>query len=403
MEKLFLWGAGKEGSRIYNLLKKQGYEISAFIDRDSNKHGKMIEEALVMGFDDFLEKFNSPGAIIIIATFNETFETEIREDAEKIPFNGKLYNWAEFHRNYEKPGLINNTLNYEINFESLFNNWLDNLISEVVFWEKENANPNGSNHGFHVRHRTVEKEFNCWHLNKEMKETDIILDVGCGICSNYGDLFNGKKGHVLGIDPMAYCYNGMTQTYNCSGRPVKFGMFEFLSLQFPHNYADCIIIDNALDHCIDPFASIVECLNVLKIGGVLSLKHFIDEGYFENGKGLHKWNLNSDNGDFVIWNQKSYINVSQELRSCAETEIEIIESGESFFNRRLHPYGVIVCNITKRAECNLHQPYERIGIALDGFMRKLSESGMALEYLNKVLDHNKYLRSMLEFSFHERK
>ena len=49
-----------------------------------------------------MEKFNSPGAIIIIATFNETFETEIREDAEKSPFNGKLYNWAEFHMNYEK-------------------------------------------------------------------------------------------------------------------------------------------------------------------------------------------------------------------------------------------------------------------------------------------------------------
>lgn len=399
MKKLFLWGAGKEGGRIFNILKSQGYEIEAFIDRDMKKFGLMIEKTPIISFEDFLEKFNSPKDIILIATFNETFETEIREKVKTSLFKGKLYNWAEFHMSYEKERLVNKTLKYEINFEDLFNNWLDNLISEVIFWERENANPNGRNHDFHVRHRTVEKEFYCEHLNKEMKETDIILDVGCGICSNYGDLFHGKKGHVLGIDPMAYCYNGMTQIYHCSGRPVKFGMFEFLSLQFPHNYADCIIIDNALDHCIDPFASIVECLNVLKVGGVLSLKHFIDEGCFENGKGLHQWNLNSDNGEFIIWNQKSYINVSQELRPYTEIEIEISDS----FNRRLHPYGMIVCNITKKAECNMQQSYERIGIAFDGFMRKLSENGMTLEYLNKMIGNNQYLRSMLGSAFKERK
>lgn len=58
-----------------------------------------------------------------------------------------------------------------------------------------------------------------------------------------------------------------------------------------------------MDHCIDPFKSILESLFILKPNGILHLKHRRAEGVFENYSSLHQWNIDyTDEMDFIIWN-----------------------------------------------------------------------------------------------------
>lgn len=40
----------------------------------------------------------------------------------------------------------------------------------------------------------------------------------------------------------------------------KFSLFELIATFYKKEGADGIMINNALDHCIDPFKAIVECL-----------------------------------------------------------------------------------------------------------------------------------------------
>ena len=99
-------------------------------------------------------------------------------------------------------------------------------------------------------------------------------------------------------------------------------MFEYFSDFFDEDSADVVIINNALDHCIDPYKSIVESLMVLKPGGVLHLNHARAEGIKGKYTGLHQWNLDyTGDDDFIIWNYDAAVNVTQRLKDIADIKL----------------------------------------------------------------------------------
>jgi ubiquinone/menaquinone biosynthesis C-methylase UbiE len=109
------------------------------------------------------------------------------------------------------------------------------------------------------------------YIEEQLTGSEKILDIGCGLISMYGNYVGEKKINLIAIDPLAHFYNIINERYQgelfSEEKRSSFGMFEFMADFYEENYADYIIINNALDHCIDPFKSIIECLHVLKCGG----------------------------------------------------------------------------------------------------------------------------------------
>lgn len=135
---------------------------------------------------------------------------------------------------------------------------------------------------------------------------------------------------LVPVDALAHFYNvindriqdGYKKDYRC-----RFGLFEFLGNTFGRNYADYIIVDNALDHCIDPWRSLVECLYVLKTDGRMYMNHRRAEAVYEGWSGLHRWNIDCDGGDLIIWNKENAVNVTERLKEIADISVTYDDAG----------------------------------------------------------------------------
>jgi len=153
------------------------------------------------------------------------------------------------------------------------------------------------------------------------------------------------------------------EEYKC-----KFGMFEFMSNFFERDYADLIIINNALDHCIDPYRSLIECYQVLKKDGCLHMEHTRAAAVYENWSGLHKWNIDCINGEFVIWNYEHAVNISEVLKDSAEV---VVSYDEQEIDRASQ---IITIDIYKRKEIDLLQ-----------FIDKESEERILLMCIDRLM------------------
>ncbi len=221
---------------------------------------------------------------------------------------------------------------YEINYPKQFNIWINNIMSEVDFWVNSVAKENSQcreDYCKRLRNNRFRSELvgNAEFIEQYLcgiKEP-LVYDIGCGLAPRFGEtLWNGNKMSLVEIDPLAYFYNVINEKYapvhDC--RKIIFGMFEYFSDFFDVDSADAVIINNALDHCIDPYKSIVESVMVLKPGGVLHLNHARAEGVKGKYTGLHQWNLDyTGEDDFIIWNYDVAVNVTQRLKNIADIKL----------------------------------------------------------------------------------
>jgi len=84
-------------------------------------------------------------------------------------------------------------------------------------------------------------------------------------------------------------------------------------------------MQNALDHTFDPWRALRQMIEVSKPGGFVLLRHARNEAVRENYLGLHQWNLDaSPDGDFIIWNKHSSVNVTQIL--AGQANVTLLES-----------------------------------------------------------------------------
>lgn len=380
MKNYFIYSINYRTIQVKNILKLSNISLIGIIGTDSN---------ITMSLDDFLVNYNNNNSVLIIAVPIPKEETVVINNLLNRKFVGKIVTNAEFHYKYEIPYYANSAKRiYDIDFYRKIQKWMDNFLSEVVFWKTQVATP-GSMYWNHYIDRISVKEFYSNRINNDcIKEDTVILDVGCGICSQYGTTFNGKNLNIIGIDPLAYFYNDINRKYlnkhtEIKRKDVEFGMFELLSYNFSENYADYILIDNALDHCIDPVAAIIESLKVLKINGVLSTAHHVNEAYKAFYSDLHQWNIYCDeNNEFVLWNTDNYISVSNMLKDYVDIEISI----DKKYTVEC-PYGQVVCNMKKKKDIpyNLYSENKnRYNFIIREFMRKLTD----IKYAVSLLDLN---------------
>lgn len=200
-------------------------------------------------------------------------------------------------------------------------NWVNGIPYEIAYWESTYSNK-----------KRLESLFNWSKYNKEIelmnfdvkrllcqKANPIIVDAGCGMSFSNGDKLDGKQLNVFYIDPLASFFNKIIEKKKPDLPQITFGFIEYLSAFVP-NKASLIIVQNALDHSNDPIKGILECIESLEVGGVLYLRHFINEAETENYRGFHKYNISLENDELIIWNKETKTNINYFLSGLTEIE-----------------------------------------------------------------------------------
>lgn len=190
----------------------------------------------------------------------------------------------------------------------------------------------------------------------ESRESNpIVLDVGCGMSYCTGNMVDGKQINLHYIDPLASFYNKILDDYKVDLPKVEFGMIEYLSSFYPKSDVSLIMVQNALDHSSNPVKGIKECVRSLKIGGVLYLKHYINEAEYENYRGFHQYNVDEQDGKLILWNRAERHDVEELLKGVATVETKrIVASGKTF----------VVGVVTKTAEMPVATEENKKDIAL---------------------------------------
>ncbi len=235
-----------------------------------------------------------------------------------------------------------------MDYSQYLKKWKEGIRHEADFWDELFATKGvcgGNPDVFQYRLNS-----NCpFQLLEDLEfENSKIIDVGSGPYSRLGFVVNNKKLDITLVDPLAVIYRELGQKYNLKFPiVVKTGMVELLHILYDENSFDLVHMSNSLDHCFDPIRGIIELIFICKVGGKVILRHTKDVAELEKYKGFHQWNLNIENGEFVIWrpNQEKII-VSEIIKEFAEIEYAK-ECRESLFGDEWIYNKVVIRKSTK--------------------------------------------------------
>lgn len=135
------------------------------------------------------------------------------------------------------------------------------------------------------------------------KKEVTIAELGAGMFCTIGSLWKTAKVKVYPSDSLADEFNQILKESGVTPLiPVVRENME--NLTYPDNFFDIVHCVNALDHTTDPIKAIKEMYRVVKPGGFIYLRHFINAGEHENYSGLHIWNIGLEkNNNCLIWNK----------------------------------------------------------------------------------------------------
>ncbi len=333
-EKYIVFGAGKSASGMDQYLS-QYYDILGYYDSDNSLWGKtfsgkkVFDKSQVIEFcrkyQDHLYFIVSPVHDHVVAEITEIIETEFKgKIIDKDVLQNDLMN-RKHKENEKQMG------EYHVDFARQSAQWTQELVSEVRYWVNRVAKEHSTYHEEYlanINNLDVKPAKGC-HGEKifhYLKKDAVLMDIGCGAVSRYGNrLPDGSKVNFIAVDSLAHAYQRINDYYAPGNqKAMMFGMFEFMAVFFQKDFADVILIENALDHCIDPLKSVMECLQILKPGGMLRLYHHRAEALWEGCLGLHKWNIDyNDKKEFIIWNADNYINISRLLGDDVEVKVSV--------------------------------------------------------------------------------
>jgi SAM-dependent methyltransferase len=204
--------------------------------------------------------------------------------------------------------------------------WAEGLPEESNFWRFALTNPSRywSAEAFRFRmdsNAPLQPELCALFANHV--GTFRILDVGAGPLTSLGKRWLGHDVEITPIDPLAPEYDALLADLNLVA-PVrtKAGTAEKLDEAFAPNQFDLAYASNALDHAHDPVASIAQMLRVVKPGGCVYLWHFANEGLTESYAGLHQWDFDVRDGDFLISNGRRKCSLQERFGSEAVVTTE---------------------------------------------------------------------------------
>jgi hypothetical protein len=163
-------------------------------------------------------------------------------------------------------------------------------------------------------------------LERNPAEEVSILDVGAGPVTWLGYRFPGKKLTIVPVDPLADEYDRLLREAKLDPpvRTVRVAG-EALVEHFGSRRFDIAYATNALDHSADPFTIISNMVAVVRMGGVVLLRHKRNEGDSARYGGLHQWNFDVVADRLLVWNNAVKVNVGSALEGRAVTTAWISE------------------------------------------------------------------------------
>lgn len=377
MKRCVVWGTGIVGEYLAKDMLNGMYEICAFCDSDVLKQGKKINDTLVLA-PEKLKCFclNEKIDCIILGVRSSTNIKQIKEKIYmEFPETFQIINWVDLQNEYLIHKRNKMKFHYDVQFESQAETWILNFMTEVDFWKHRVVYAEGEYHDDYIRRLNNTDFFGLkshGDLISRLGNGSIVMDIGCGIVSMYGDqLPDGQKIKLMSVDPLADFYNRINEEYLGKERVNKrceFGMFEFVANFFDRNYCDAIIINNALDHCIDPYKAIIECIYILKKNGYMYLGHRRAEAVRGVYCGLHKWNIDYDEkNNLIIWNNENAVNVSEKLSVVADIKVE----HQDDYSDRKNQFISVIINKKEDFELGTYINIEKERYDLASFIKKL--------------------------------
>ena len=215
--------------------------------------------------------------------------------------------------------------------------WDDSLPEELQFWDW--ALKDGGRNWDQGEWR------NCTNPDLELQEdlkplipspagaTVRILDVGSGPLTRVGKRWAGRTIEIVPADPLADQYNALLARHGIKPLvPAVFAHGEKLLERFARDSFDLAYASNSLDHAYDPVLVMRQMVAVVKPRHYVYLWHVANEGACMGYTGLHQWNFDLRDGQFVLDDGRGHVrSVSAELKGEAEVTGEF----QSAFGERI--------------------------------------------------------------------
>jgi SAM-dependent methyltransferase len=210
--------------------------------------------------------------------------------------------------------------------------WREGFHEEVAFWERvlpgrvatlddyrARADPNAP-----VSDPVIER------LLTEIPEQIVsIIDVGSGPLTAIGKTYPGKTLRISAADPLAPEYARIMREAGLEPPvpPIACRGEDLLEHFRPESF-DIAFAQNALDHCVHPQRVITNMVRLVKSGRFVVLRHKRSEGRHQNYRGLHQWNFDVEDGEFVIWRPgQETIHMERVLEGTAAVDWFMEEDG----------------------------------------------------------------------------
>ncbi|MDE7324013.1 MAG: class I SAM-dependent methyltransferase [Lachnospiraceae bacterium] len=231
MKRIIVWGTGMYFEELCERGCIEGFEILAFCDNDSKKHGQLFHEKEIIAPDEIKERYFDA---IYIASLTYYEEIKMQILREKLAPESKIKSFIPIKDKYE---------------------------GELAFWsavfKKEGNHFSNTLYKKRMLEVAGEEDDSFW--------TDkVVVDFGCG---PRGSLAWTKTPAVkIGVDVLAARY-----LEKFGDELVRQDMVYVTCsedrIPIPDNYADWLITINSLDHVdnLDKMAS--ELIRILKPGG----------------------------------------------------------------------------------------------------------------------------------------
>lgn len=205
------------------------------------------------------------------------------------------------------------------------NRWRTQLPKEVSFWKQWIDSGGGNSERYRQGlDRSLPLQPELARLLDATEGEVRILDVGAGPISFVGKVFGDRPVTLVPVDPLAEEYERLLTAAGVEPPvPTRNGSAEELSKQFPEGSFDLVHASNSIDHAFDPVLAIAEMVKMVRPGGYVYLSHFRNEGHQNGYYGLHQWNFDVEDGEFIVWNPVQRRSVTSELRQVAEIEARL--------------------------------------------------------------------------------
>lgn len=219
--------------------------------------------------------------------------------------------------------------------------WREGLPAEVDFWKRVLPGRVATDAAYKLRadpKAPIQDPLLKMLITKIPDKTLSIIDVGAGPLTALGKTYPGKTVSITATDPLAGEYVRIMRDAGIEPpvSPIACRGEDLLELFRPGTF-DIAFARNALDHCVDPARVITNMVHLVKDGRFVVLRHLRRAADRNLYRGLHQWNFDIEEGEFVVWRtRREKVHVDRLLSPIATVAC-------------FEEPGWVVCVITKKA------------------------------------------------------